>query len=274
MPGLRRLALAAALTVATALPALADAATDALFDALGIDRIVPVVSAEGVLYAIDLEGMMFPGRGGDDWIRTAERIHDETRLEDRLRSGFAAAIDPAAVAPLTEFFTAPAGQDIVAREIEARIALADDAMEDAALEAWREMQGADDPRVALIEDFVAANDLVEANVAGAMNSNLAFWRGLADGGAEPDLTEDEMLSRVWAQEGEIRADTEEWITAYSALAYGGLSEDTLAAYVALSRTPEGRSLNAALFAAFDALFEDMSNDLGRAAAKIVSSEDI
>ena len=280
MPGLRArwaataLALPTAIALLAAPPGAADEATDALFDALGVDRVVPVVSDEGVGYGTDLEVMMFPGRGGEEWRATVERIHDPARLEERLRAVFAETIAPDAVAPLTAFFTTEAGRDIVDREIEARIALSGDGMEETALEAWRGMQAAEDPRVALIDDFVAENDLVEANVAGAMNSNLAFWRGLADGGADPDLTEGEMLSRVWEQEGEIRADTLDWITAYAALAYGGLPEETLQDYVDLSRTPEGSSMNGALFAAFDRVFEEVSRDLGRAAARIVSSEDI
>jgi hypothetical protein len=45
-------------------------------------------------------------------------------------------------------------------------------------------------------DFIEANDLVERNVSGALNSNFAFYRGLSDGGAfEVEIPEELMLPR-------------------------------------------------------------------------------
>ena len=251
----------------------AASAKDELYDSLGIDRMVSVVREEGVAYALDLEAAMFPGRGGAGWESTVERIYDEAALKQAFRVAFSSAMPAEHVPPVLEFFTTDAGQDIVAREIEARTALIDPEMERTALESWRAMQADDDPRIPLIEAFIAENDLIDANVAGAMNSNLAFWMGLSDGSAT-DLTERDMLADVWAQEPGIRADTESWIHAFTALAYGGLPEGTLSAYVELSTTPEGRALNAALFTAFDTVFEDLSRTLGRAAARIVGSQDI
>jgi len=57
----------------------------------------------------------------------------------------------------------------VSFEISARRALLDDAIEEAAKVIWQDLQGEFDPRTELIERFVEVNDLIEENVAGAMN---------------------------------------------------------------------------------------------------------
>ena len=46
-------------------------------------------------------------------------------------------------------------------------------------------------RFQLVDVFVQTNDLIEINVAGAMNSNVAFYIGLMAGGAlDEALTQD------------------------------------------------------------------------------------
>ena len=58
------------------------------------------------------------------------------------------------------------------------------------------------------------------------------------------------------------------------MAYRPLSDDEIAAYTALSETPEGQALNTALFATYDAMFVTISRDLGLAAAQFMAGEDI
>jgi hypothetical protein len=132
-----------------------------------------------------------------------------------------------------------------------------------------------DPRLALIRDFAVAGDLIEMNVAGAMNANLAFYQGMADsGGAAAEMTEEEILSDVWGQEPQVRADTEEWLFPYLVMAYEPLSDEDLEAYTAFWESAAGKRLNTALFAAFDVVFTDISRDLGRAAARQMQGDDI
>jgi hypothetical protein len=96
----------------------------------------------------------------------------------------------------------------------------------------------------------------------------------AEGGFESDLTEDQMLQNVWSQEPAIRDETETWLYPYLALAYQPLSDDDMQAYLAFSKLPEGKAINAAVFAAFNVLFSDISGQLGQAAAKQMHGEDI
>ena len=130
------------------------------------------------------------------------------------------------------------------------------------------------PRLELLEAFNDANSLVDLNVAGALNSNFAFYRGLADGDAfEIDLPEDIMLAEIWGQEPEIREETVLWLYSYQLMAYDELSDADVQAYIDLSESPAGQALNRALFAAFDAMFEAVSYDLGAAAALFVAGEE-
>ena len=58
------------------------------------------------------------------------------------------------------------------------------------------------------------------------------------------------------------------------MAYGPLSDAELEGYIALSATREGRSMNLALFAAFDELFRGISFDIGKAASRFTQGDDI
>ncbi|UYV39120.1 DUF2059 domain-containing protein [Rhodobacteraceae bacterium D3-12] len=201
------------------------------------------------------------------------RIYDAEKMAASVQKGLDAEIAPEHLAPLLAFFTGPTGKRIVAQEIAARRAFLDEAAEEAARAAFREAGETLDGRLKLLRAYVEANGLVEFNVAGALTANLRFYRGLAEGGAV-DMSEDDMLSEVWGQEAEIRNDTEEWLLSYLLMAYGPLTDAEVASYVALSKTPEGKALNRALFAGFDAMYGDLSYALGLAVAAQMKGEDL
>jgi hypothetical protein len=242
-----------------------------------MDEIIDVLRTEGLEYGRTLEEELFPGRGGPDWSQAVGLIYDTATMNQRFARRFEAemASAPEAVAAAQAFFEGPRGQRILTLEIEARRALLDKAVEEAAQLRAEEMEAKADPRMALLRRFAEVNDLVEANVQGALNSNLAFYRGLAEGSLlGDDLTEEQMLSDVWEQEADVRSETESWLYPYLALAYGPLPDEDLQAYIAFSETAEGQRLNAALFAGFDAVFSAISRDLGRAAGRQMSGQDI
>lgn len=248
-----------------------------LSETLLLPGIVDVMRAEGVDYGKQLQDEMFPGRGGPDWDASVARIYDPAVLlrdiENRLAQELAA--HPQALSAAQAFFGSPTGQKILSLELEARRALLDEATEAAAREAAADLETQAAPRVEALRRFVATNDLIEMNVMGGLNANFAFYKGLAEGGAlDGQMSEADMLSEVWSQEAQVRADAEEWLWPYLTLAYQPLSDEEMQAYQAFSETEAGRQLNAALFAAFDASFVRVSRDLGRAAARMVQGEDI
>jgi hypothetical protein len=246
-----------------------------MLEALRLYDILDVIAAAGIEGAMDLEADLFPGMGGAPWAAEANRIHGADRVarlfEEAFPDGRMSAED---VARTTAFFDAEPGRSIAAAEVVGRRAFLDPAAEELAKEAFRDAVAQEDPRIELLTEFIEVNDLIERNVSGALNSNFAFYRGLADGGAfEVEIPEDLMLAEVWGQEGEIRRDTVEWLYSFLLAAYSGLDDADIEAYTAFSETEAGIALNAALFESFDAMFETLSYELGVAAARYIAGED-
>ncbi len=250
------------------------AEAQALFAALELGGVIAVMHEEGQNHGAAIKADMFPDRIGGAWNDAVRAIYDPDGMRASVERRFAAELADAEVGPLLEFFRSPRGRRIVGLEVDAREALLQPDIEAVAEQTWTDMVVTGDPRTTLLEAYVEANDLVEMNVSGSMNASYAFFQGLADGGAFDGMGEREMLAEVWAQEESIRSDTEAWVYAYLALAYRPLEDADIEAYTALSRTPAGQDLNRALFAAFDAMYFDISRALGRAAAGELLGQDI
>lgn len=273
---LLRTAFVLGITQVCAFP-IAARTTDELSRLLRIADVMAVMRDEGVVYGSDLQAELFPGADEARWQGVVAGIYETGAMQQRFDAVFGPemAANPAALEATLEFFASERGQQIVELELAARRALLDEAVEEVAKARVDEMRRDDDPRLRTITRYADANDLVELNVAGALNANLAFYRGMVSGGAfEGGLTESEMLADVWSQETEVRRETQEWLFPFLTLAYQPLSDDDLRAYLRFSETPPGQVLNAALFAGFDAVFEALSQDLGLAAAQMMSSQDL
>ena len=123
----------------------------------------------------------------------------------------------------------------------------------------------------LLNNILAA---IEANVAGALNANFAFYRGMSEGGMMADMPEGEMLATVWEQVDEVRGETEEWLYSYLFMAYTPLSDEELAEYVAFSEGQTGQTMHRALFEGFDVMYVAISRALGQGIAQIRSAQDL
>jgi hypothetical protein len=258
-----------------AVPAQADTDARALFEALGMPAIIDIMRKEGLSYGDTIRSDLFPGQGGAGWAAVVSDIYDYDGMQAAMLQGLEADLAGVDLDPLLSFFASERGQRIVDYEVSARRALMDDEVEQAAEAAAAELPQTDPGRFALLEEFVAVNDLVESNVMGAMNSNYAFYLGLMEGSAfDQTLNEEEILADVWSQEDSLRSDTTDWVYSYLALAYDPLSDEDIEAYIAISRTAEGRALNRALFSAFDGLFVDISRRLGVGASRFLAGQDI
>ncbi|MDQ2068155.1 DUF2059 domain-containing protein [Xinfangfangia sp. CPCC 101601] len=231
---------------------------------------------EGEDYGAALAEQMFPGRDGPSWQAQVRAIYDPVANMAIFQAAFAAALaeDPATVAAAEAFFDTARGQEILRLELEARRALMDVAVEEAAQVEAERMKTDRDPKLRLLRDLIEAGDLIEANVAAALSSNLAFYQGMAEGSGSSGADAERMLAEVWAQEGSIRAETAGWLVPYLALAYQPLSDEDLKSYIAFSRSDAGQRLNAALFAGYDAVARHVAFAMGRAAAEVLAGSDI
>ncbi|MEM7596161.1 MAG: DUF2059 domain-containing protein [Pseudomonadota bacterium] len=255
--------------------ALADRAAqfDVLMDALRMTDTVAIMHDEGVQYGATLIQDMMMDADTPGWRLRVGLIYDEARMYDLLTSGLEAELAQTDLDPLVAFFTSELGAEIIALELAAREAFFDEEVEMAARDRFEDLTDNDDPLIAQITTMMEDSDLVEFNVMGIMNANLMLYRGLADGGAI-DLGEEDILRDVWTQEGSVRSESTGWIQGYFLTAYGALPEQDLEAYAAFWRTDEGRAFNAALFAVFDQMYEELSYLLGRATAEQLQSEEL
>lgn len=248
---------------------------DPLVDALQLHQIFAVMREEGLEYGRNLDREMLQGTGGAKWQVAVEGIYEQGRIWQTFLPRFTTELEAADIDAMVAFFDTERGRRIISQEVLARRALLDKTVEEQSHETLREMLSRDDPRLTLLRDFIEANDLVEFNVMGAMNSNYAFYTGMIDGRAfNFELSEEDILKDVWAQEAEIREDTEEWLFSYLALAYKPLSDADLQAYIDFSDTKAGRALNRALFAGFDDVFINVSKALGLSAAEFMKGEEL
>jgi len=252
-----------------------EARVDTLFDALGMPQIIDVMREEGLSYGETLAVEMLPGGPSDEWNRAVSAIYDVEMMQQDVRRAFGGAIEGADIDAILAFFTSAQGEQIVALEVSARRALLDEAIEEASRENAVIAMTDETPRYLLIRDFVTANDLVEANVVGSLNSSYAFYMGLIDGGAMPaGVTPEIALQDVWAQEPQVRRDTIEWLYSFLLMAYQPLSDADLEAYVAFSQTQAGQDLTNALFEAFSGMFDDISRDLGLASSQFMIIQEL
>ena len=254
------------------------APVDDLIDALRLGDVLEAMRAEGIDYGESLEQDLFPDRGGTRWAELVDRVYATDAMRARLMPALERELGELSAGDVTaarDFFRAPLGQRIVALENSARLAQLDEDVKAASQQEAEDLKAGDPARYALLQRFVAANDLVEANVVGALNANAAFYFGLNAAGAFPQpLTEEEILSDVAAQADGIREETADWIDAYLALAYRPLSDADLERYLAFSESPAGRALNRAMFEAYDSMFTGLSRDLGRGAARFIAGQEL
>lgn len=256
-------------------PAAADRSDDmsALMDALRIRDTVEIMREEGVLYGDDLAEEMLSGTESKSWRAVVSRIYDTEKMYASVERGFEEELADADLAPMLDFFRSDLGREIVDLELSAREAFIDPDTEDAARGRYDEARNNDTRLARQIETMIDDGDLVEFNVTGALNSNLMFYRGLSDGGAF-EMTEEEILADVWAQEGEVREDTVSWMGAFLLMAYTPLEPEEVDAYISFYRTPSGRELNRAMFGAFDGMYEDISYLLGQTVASHMQSQEL
>ncbi len=264
--------LAAFLLIVAALP-LRAAPADDLIRALRVPDMLEIMRTEGLNYGADMAADMFATGQNPKWEKLVSDIYDTDKMETLVRQSFVSTLENTDTGPLVDYFTSEAGRYVVTLELSARRAMIDKTVEETARAAYHTAVEEGDPRLEQIDSFVEANDLIEANVAGALNASYQFYRGLVDGGAL-SLSEDDILRDVWTQEEETRADTREWLYGYLLMAYEPIADDALEVYFDLAATPEGQALNRALFAGFNRMYDEISYALGLAAAAQMRTQEL
>lgn len=268
-------ALAASWALATSVAAQSAAPIDQLIRVMGMSEIIEIMADEGRSYGGEMQQDLLSGRGGPRWGRQVAEIYDVPLMTQVFRSRLDSELAAEDLGPMIDFFASERGQEIVTLEVSAREAFLQDGIEEAGLDMYRQLERDGAPRVEQIQELIEVADLVDSNVVGALNANYAFMTGLSAGGALPvPMSDGDILADVWAQEPEIRKDSIEWLQSYLNMAYTPLSDDDLAAYIAFYDSAPGQKLNTAVFAAYDALFTQISHQLGQAASDYLAGEEL
>jgi len=248
-----------------------DTKIEDLSKALRLSDTVAIMRDEGLVYGRDLGLEMLPEGDSEGWQDVVSRIHDADKMQALVEASFAAALEGEDVAQMLAFFTSERGQEIVGLELAARRAFMDDAVEEAAMDRSERLRDRDAQILERIGRLIADSDLIERNVMGALNTQLAFYQGLIDGGAF-EMSQDDVLADVWGQEDTLRRESRDWLNAFLLMAYEPLAPEDLDAYAEFYRSPAGAALNSAVFAAFDRMYEELSYLLGRSIAQRLQSE--
>ncbi len=256
-------------------PALADRAAqlEALMQALKIHETIEVMQEEGAVYGSELARDMIPDVDPALWSGVLEHIYDGDKMFEVLSTGFETALDGKDLEAILDYYQRPEVAELVTLELSARRAFLDAETEAYAMEQYQVQATEGTQLVKHVDTLMNDSDLVELNVMGALNSDLKFYNGLNEGGAF-DLSEEEILSDVWAGEEELRISSQEWLQSFLLMAYQPVEPETMEGYIAFWQTEPGRDLNRAIFVAFDEMYEDLSYLLGLAIAEQMMIEDL
>lgn len=248
-----------------------------LTEAMALGPMLAVIREEGLAKGADMDQGMLAGAGGVSWQAEVARIYASGPARKAVEAGLLAALGGASgdLAAMEDFFASDLGRKVALLEVEARRAFLDPEVVEAAKVAWADLEAAEHPRAAQVARIVRLTDAIELNLQANMTSSLAFYRGLREGGGlTAPLSDGEVASDLAARSDQIGSEIGAWIHPYLVMAYQPLSDDELAAYAEFLDSPAGQTLNAAVFQAFDALFAQISHDLGLGLSRRLIGQDI
>lgn len=253
--------------------AFADARTSVLVDVLRLPEVTQLLSNEGLGYADILNAEMLNGQGGAGWYLQVAAIYDPVRMVEIVRTELESELTSTQVEEAIAFYGSALGNKIVRFENSARATIQDADVEEAARARYLGLEGTDDPRLALVDRYIASGDMVNRNLSSALNSNVQFLRGLVEGGAI-EMSEDEILADVSSDIEATRADTTSWLFGFLLLAYSPLNDAELEAYITFSNTKAGQTLNRALFTGFGMAYDGISYALGSTIALNMTAQEL
>lgn len=209
---------------------------------------------------------------GGAWRAEVALVYDADDMTAKVESVLRDALQGDDLEGMLAYLSSPLGKTTIEAELSARRVLLDEDVSDAAMGRVHDPDVRASARFALITAWIEANDLIDRNVQGALNSNYAFYAGMGAGQGGDAIPEEEILAQLWNSEPEIRQSTSEWSEGFALLAYSALSDDDMHRQIAFAQSPAGRQLMDASFEAYNKMFDGISFDLGHALAQIMASE--
>ncbi len=253
-------------------PAAHAADVQELYDALRLDGIAEIIHQEGI-EQIDVYAENYVGpRSAAQFAQQATQIFALEGIQSTLMDGLET-LDPEHMAAALGYFTSAQGAMFAELETTARVAISDDAVEEQAKAMAAEARDSDPTRIALLKRSIEVLDMVEFNIQAAQESQYSFLIELAQAGAI-DFSQGEILALIAEDQGELTEMVQEWLLAFTYMAYSPVSDDELQGYIDFQSSDAGQALNLALFDAFRIMDVSQSQKMGRLVAGFMAAQEL
>lgn len=230
---------------------------DRLLRALDVTALYDVLEKEG-------EGIIksiAPTTPDTTWIARGTALFAPNMTKPAFEEAFRAAMPQEHLAAAIKFQESPLAQEIIAREFTARRVLHTPEEFATRRAAFLEIEHSDDARVALMRDLEDANATI-ANSTQNYTTSLYYLRMGMYHAAEQVFPEAQVRADTMAQFNEAWRQNEEFFMVFALLAYDGMREEDIRAYIAFCQSDAGRALNGAAFAASGSLHNRLYYALG------------
>lgn len=244
----------------------------ALYDALRLDEIADIIHQEGI-EQIDVYAENYVGpRSASQFAQQAQSIFARDDIQSTLLQGLET-LDPDHMATALEYFTSAQGALFAGLETTARAAISDDAVEEQAKQMVTQAQDSDPSRIALLEQSIETLKMVDYNIQAAQESQYSFLIELAQ--AEViDFSQGEILALIAEDQGALTEMVQEWLLAFTYMAYSPVSDDDLQGYIDFQSSDAGQALNQSLFDAFRVMDVAQSQKMGRLVASFMAAQEL
>ncbi|WP_170330101.1 DUF2059 domain-containing protein [Ruegeria arenilitoris] len=248
----------------------AEEKVERLLQALQLDEFIEILQDEGGTMGQTLQESFLDNMGGPVFQEQVARIYDADRMRNQVAEVFDQTLSETDLDRAILFFESDLGQTIVSLELTARIALADETIEDMAEEAYLNSDR-DSELYRLVEEYIEVNNLIDENVQNTISADYNFFRGM---NLDASVDDTELLAQLLTQKDSMTEETRTWLYSFFLLAYQPLTDAQMRENIAFSRTTTGRAVNDALFESFDWMFDTIYFQLGEAVAQVLKGSDL
>lgn len=251
-------------------PLWAEDKVERLIVAMQLDQVIEILRDEGSTLGQDLQDSFLNNSGGPLFDAQVERIYDAKMMRGHFAEVFRRELTDSQLDRGILFYESELGQTIVRLENSARVAFADEAIEDMAQDAYQH-GNRDTESFRLVDEFIQVNDLIEQNVRNAISADYNFFRGLSQ---DTGIDDADLLAELLSEKDSMIEETRTWLYSFLLLAYQPLDDAQMRENIAFSRTDTGRAINNAIFESFDQMYDTIYYRLGQAVAQVLKGSDL
>ena len=198
------------------------------------------------------------------WQARLDEIFQADRIEAGLTAGFLATFNTRSMDAVSDYLASDEWVAMFDLTNAASLALLEPEQEAAAKEAYWRHEELQTDRLRQIEDLVNTVDLIEQNVAGWLNSMIAFNTGMGSVDIAFSVPEDEMIAYLLEDEHIARQEIGEWVMAFYWLAMDPVSDASLDRHIEFWQSRAGKDLSVAMMAGYQAVYGVTDFEVGKA----------